>query len=112
MMKITVIGSLSQAEIMKEISQWLEMQGNLVRTPADDNIQENALLNIQSLWIENIRKCDMIVAIPKSCEVDPEAEKTVLGYTFGESTSYELAIAMSMNKPIMVWSKIEREGLK
>lgn len=102
-MIVTVIGSTKASrEEMTACKNFFQRFGHEVHTPIDEGVQDRPLLAIQKLWIENICKSDLIVAIPKVRTSCFNAEnKTYV--EFGESTSYELAIADKFEKQVVYW---------
>ena len=95
-MVVTIIGSLTEKKEMDKIKAFLDKCGAIVNSPGDPELQKEPLVNIQRTWIEKIEEADLIIAIPKSVSL---AANYVL--EFGESTSYEMAIARRFNKPIL-----------
>lgn len=102
-MTVTIIGSLKWADDMREAKAFYEGLGFNVHSPADEDVQCKPLIMIQDEWIKNIKAADFIVVIPKDSTLDPTAGKTKWEYEFGESTSYEMAIASSFKKKIVIW---------
>lgn len=100
-MIVTIIGSLSKKEEMKRIKEHFERFGHKVNVPYDPEIQEMALLSIQSLWIKKIREADLVVALAKNTALESDGGQHVT-LEFGESTSYEMAIALDMKKEIVM----------
>lgn len=99
-MVVTIIGSLSNKKEMEEIKVFLEEEGFKVNSPGDPEIQKKPLVDIQSTRIEKIEEADLIVAVPKDVALTANGgSKYIL--EFGESTSYEMAIARKFNKPIL-----------
>lgn len=99
-MVITIIGSLTRKKEMDEIKALLEVRGFVVNSPGDPEAQKEPLVDIQRRWIEKIEEADLIIAVPKSVAMTANGDsKYVL--EFGESTSYEMAIARRFNKPIL-----------
>ena len=98
-MVVTIIGSLTKKKEMDKIKAFLEKRGAIVNSPGDPELQKEPLVDIQGTWIEKIEKADLIVAIPKDVALTAHGgNKYIL--EFGESTSYEMAIARRFNKPI------------
>ena len=96
-MIVTIIGSLTKKKEMDEIKAFWEGRGAVVNSPGDPEIQKEPLVDIQRTWIE---EADFIIAIPKNVAMTANGDsKYVL--EFGESTSYEMAIARRFNKPIL-----------
>lgn len=102
-MIVTIIGSLSKADRIKEVRKHLEKMGNIVNAPIDPELQKLPLVQIQMKWIEKIKEADIIIAIPKSVEGKTNGSGEI-SYMFGESTSYEMAIAAEFNKPVFIVS--------
>lgn len=99
-MIVTIIGSLTKKKLMEEIKTFWESRGAVVNSPGDPEIQKEPLVDIQRTWIEKIEEADLIIAIPKGVALTANGDsKYVL--EFGESTSYEMAIARRFNKPIL-----------
>ena len=99
-MVITIIGSLARKKEMDEIKAFCEGCGSVVNSPGDPEVQKEPLVDIQRTWIEKIEEADLIIAVPKSVAMTANGDsKYVL--EFGESTSYEMAIARRFNKPIL-----------
>lgn len=99
-MVITIIGSLTRKKEMDEIKAFLEGCGSVVNSPGDPKVQKEPLVDIQRMWIEKIEEADLIIAVPKNVAQTANGDsKYVLEY--GESTSYEMAIARRFNKPIL-----------
>lgn len=99
-MIVTIIGSLTKKKDLEEIKAFWEGRGAVVNSPGDPEIQKDPLVDIQITWIEKIEEADLIIAIPKNVALTANGDsKYVL--EFGESTSYEMAIARRFNKPIL-----------
>lgn len=99
-MVVTIVGSLTKKKEMDEIKAFWEGRGAVVNSPGDPEVQKEPLVDIQRTWIEKIEAADLIVAVPKSVALTANGgNKCVL--EFGESTSYEMAIARRFNKPIL-----------
>ena len=99
-MIVTIIGSLRKKKEMDEIKAFLEKCGAIVNSPGDPELQKKPLVDIQRTWIEKIGKADLIVAIPKDVALTAHGDNKYI-LEFGESTSYEMAIARRFNKPIL-----------
>ena len=99
-MIITIIGSLTKKKEMDEIKAFWEKCGAVVNSPGDPELQKEPLVDIQRTWIEKIEKADLIVAIPKDVALTANGDSQYI-LEFGESTSYEMAIARRFNKPIL-----------
>lgn len=104
-MNIVIISSLSNEEDIKTLREVFQsFNGGVfdVITPLDD--QTGSLCNLQLGYIEKIEGADLVVAIPKKRILNPVADiGTTIEYIFGESTSYEIAIARHFNKPFVIW---------
>lgn len=99
-MIVTIIGSLTKKKEMDEIKAFWERSGAVVNSPGDPEVQKEPLVAIQRTWIEKIEEADLIVAVPKGVAMTANGDsKYVL--EFGESTSYEMAIAKRFNKVIL-----------
>jgi hypothetical protein len=99
-MIVTIIGSLTKKKEMDEIKAFWESRGAVVNSPGDPEIRKEPLVDIQRTWIEKIEEADLIIAIPKNVAMTANGDsKYVL--EFGESTSYEMAIARRFNKTIL-----------
>lgn len=102
-MIITIVGSLKDIDTMTDVKKFFERFGHEVNCPGEKEIQEMSLFSIQSLWIEKIEEADLIVAIPKNLKLVDNGSSDIV-MTFGESTSYEMSIALSKNKRIIFWN--------
>lgn len=100
-MIVTIIGSLKDVKEINKCQSYFEQFSDKVNSPAKD--QKNSLIEGQMNWINKIKEADLIVAIPKSTIPDYDAISTTLKENFGESTSYEIAIAAAFQKPIVFW---------
>lgn len=101
-MIITIIGSYSKKEKMLEAKKYFERFGHEVNCPCDPGREKMALIEKQTEWIKMIEKADMIVVIPKSLSLEVGGRASYV-MEFGEATSYEMAIALSKNKQIVIW---------
>lgn len=99
-MVVTIIGSLTKKKEMDKIKAFFEKRGAIVNSPGDPELQKEPLVDIQGMWIEKIEKADLIVAIPKDVALTAHGDNKYI-LEFGESTSYEMAIARRFNKPIL-----------
>lgn len=102
-MIVTIIGSYSKVDKMKECKEFWERFGHKVYCPCDSTRDKYSLIEKQGEWIEKIKEADLVVAIEKEFYVSGEAGKTDYVLKFGESTSYEMAIALHFNKQIVFW---------
>ena len=98
-MVVTIIGSLTKKKEMDEVKAFLEKCGAIVNSPGDPELQKEPLVDIQRTWIEKIEESDLIVAVPKDVALTANGDSKYI-LEFGESTSYEMAIARRFNKPI------------
>lgn len=99
-MVVTIIGSMTKKKEMDKIKAFLEKRGAIVNSPGDPELQKEPLVDIQGKWIEKIEKADLVVAIPKDVALTAYGDNKYI-LEFGESTSYEMAIARRFNKPIL-----------
>ena len=99
-MIVTIIGSLRKKKEMDEIKAFWERCVAVVNSPGDPELQKEPLADIQRKRIEKIEKADLIVAIPKDVALTAYGDNKYI-LEFGESTSYEMAIARRFNKPIL-----------
>lgn len=99
-MIVTIIGSLTKKKEMDEIKTFWESRGAVVNSPGDPEIQKEPLVDIQRTWIEKIEEADFIIAIPKNVAMTANGDSKYV-FEFGESTSYEMAIARRFNKQIL-----------
>ena len=102
-MKVTIICSLKCEEKCRQAVDFFENLGvDEVYYPFVH--QEDSLLEIQMKYLGEIVEADLIVAIPKDEDLGVKInDGSMIGEYFGESTSYELAYAMRMNKQIIIW---------
>lgn len=95
-MVVTIIGSLScRTCIENAVTFCKKLFGQYDRVVVHDPVVNNAggefesLLSIMSRYLDYIEEADLIMVVPKSPGV------------YGESTTYELAYAMKLGKPIV-----------
>lgn len=101
-MIITIIGSCKNKESMNACKEYWERFGHKVNCPCDSDRDGMSLITKQSDWIKKIEESDLIVAIHKELSIEGNGgTKHILD--FGESTTYEMAIALRFNKPIVFW---------
>lgn len=98
---ITIIGSMSRAKEMDDIKAYFERFGHKVNIPNDEKLQNNCLFAIQKEWIDKIEEADLIIVIPKYAHLSDKGT-TKISLEFGESTSYEMAIATKFKKKIVI----------
>lgn len=101
-MIVTIIGSYSKIDEMKKCKEFWKRFGHTVNCPCDPGREEMALITRQSSWIDKIEEADLVVAMPKEIKMEGHGSSRYV-YEFGESTSYEMAIAVWRKKPIIVW---------
>ncbi len=111
-MIITIIGSVQTEESVKKIESIkaaLSNEENTIHTPFIDktNDEFHNLLNLQRCMIDHIYASDIVIAIPKykNHEFEKDAGKgyqSSILYNFGESTSYEIAIAEHFKIPVLI----------
>lgn len=101
-MVVTIIGSYNNTDKMKECKEYWERFGHKVNCPCDPGRSAMALITKQSSWIEKIEEADLVVAIPKEIKMQEHGASNYV-LNFGESTSYEMAIALRFKKQIVFW---------
>lgn len=101
-MIVTIIGSYSNTDKMKECKEYWERFGHKVNCPCDPGRDEFALITKQAEWIEKIEEADLVVSIPKEIKMQSHGASAYV-HEFGESTSYEMAIALKFKKQIVIW---------
>lgn len=101
-MIVTICGSMKDAKAMLDCKKYFERFGHQVNCPLDEGRAEMPLVTQQGSWIEKIKEADLVVAIPKNLKMEGNGGSNLI-LNFGESTSYEIAIANSFNKNIMFW---------
>lgn len=101
--RVTIIGSLTCREEMEKAKDYYMGLGCDVESPLDYQGEGLPLLTIQKMWIKFIKEADFIVAIPKNKHFVGESGVTKYIIEFGESTSYEMAIAREFGKEIRIW---------
>lgn len=104
-MEITVIGSVKQMEVINNVAEYFRQFHIKVNTPSDQN--DRSLLTKQEHCIMDIGASDLVIAIPKSIteKTGKDIPRTILELEFGESTSYEIAIARKLGIPVIIWEK-------
>ena len=103
---ITVCGSLKFYKEMMEITEKMELQGNCMlvpiynpsKTSKDDFTEEEALM-LDKMHKERIKLSDSILVV------------NVNGY-IGDSTKSEIEFAKSLNKEIIYYNDLIKEGDK
>lgn len=106
-MVVTIIGSTNSEACKKWIEQAVLFSRNVlnakvVHHPLDESLQSRSLLSIQSKYICFIDQADLVIVCPKSIhgETNGGVDQT---YRIGESTTYEMATARFLGKPILIW---------
>ena len=99
-MIVTIIGSLTKKKEMDKIKSFWVRHGAIVNSPEDPKVQKEPLVDIQKTWIKKIEEADLVVAVPKDVALTANGDSKYI-LEFGESTSYEMAIARRFNKPIL-----------
>lgn len=105
-MIVTIIGSYSMKDKMLKVKDHFERFGNKVNCPWDEKRNEDPILTKRVEWIKKIEEADLVVVIPKDTRIGPE-DSSFLVFSFGEFTSYEIAIASYFTKNIVVWGVIK-----
>lgn len=101
---VCILCSLSSKVICEKAVRTFENLGMSVHHPFLD--QNGSLCSIQRNYINAIDKADIILVIPKKSETNEQmADMTSILMSFGESVSYEIAIARFFNKPVIIWGK-------
>lgn len=101
-MIITIIGSCGDKKRMNECKEYWERFGHKVNCPCDSDRDTLPLTKKQRDWIDKIEESDLVVAISKNTQLEGNGgNKFVM--EFGESTSYEIAIAFRFNKLVIFW---------
>ena len=109
-MIITIIGSVGNAVIMEKVKSFFEHDLKAtVHTPFDNGLQSKPLMAIQERAIANIEESDLVVVVPKVIEYYSHGS-TNAKFEFGESTSYEISIARSYGKKVLIWPDASRIG--
>lgn len=85
-MRVCILASLSQKSDIETVANHYKKDGNLVDYPIPSRKNR---LSICLDYIYKIKNADIIVAIPKRDR------------TFGDSVTYELAIAKYFDKPVV-----------
>lgn len=101
-MIITIIGSYKKKDEMLACKEYFERFGHKVNCPYNPT-RDGSLIEAQKAWIKKIEEADLVVAISKEVLLSNNASATEFVMKFGESTSYEMAIAGRFNKQIVFW---------
>lgn len=99
-MIITIIGSLSNIHEMEVMKEYFERFGHKVNCPGDPELQKKSLFEIQSDYIAKIEQSDLIIAVPKNIMLEGDGGQKI-AFEFGESTTYEMAIAYKFHKKVI-----------
>lgn len=107
----TIIGSISMMETIKSLERGLRVlfPDCNVHTPDPNNGKDRSTFEIDRRFINCIEDADLILVIPK--------EEFPIGYLeyhygFGESVTYEMALANYLEKPIMVAPSLNFKKIK
>lgn len=120
-MIITIVGSLKMLDELKKCEEWLrtnflvsDRDGLVIHSPAytDEALKDGGpyygrklrtLYQVDRVYLEHLESADLVVAVPKK------------DGTFGESTTYEIAMAHHFGKTVMIYKPTpasdERENL-
>lgn len=90
--KICILASLSQRSDIEEAVRLYKSYGNLVDYPIEQ--RDKTLFQIDYDYICRIASADMVVAIPK------------YDGSFGESVTYEMAVAKYLGKPRKIYCSL------
>lgn len=99
---ITVCGSYKYEKEMKEITEYMALQGNCMITPIDlckpnkEAYTEEQAIMLDKMHKEKIKLADAILVV------------NVNGY-IGNSTKSEIEFAKSLNKEILYYTDLKRE---
>lgn len=101
-MFVAIIGSLKDEETIRSCEEYWRNFGHEVFSLLDKDLQEKPLVQSQLRMIDKISFSDLVVAIPKKVDLrgNGSAEQKL---TFGEGTTYEMAVASYFKKPIVIW---------
>lgn len=102
-MVVTICGSYSRKEDMLSCKKYFEQLGNVVNCPFDPKREKEPLIMKQYEWIQKIEEADLIVVVPKETNIEVNGGSRYV-YEFGESTSYEMAMAVRFDKAITIWT--------
>lgn len=107
-MKVVVVGSLSRERDILECKKYFENIGAEVITPLEHQ-QDGDLLQLMINYIGFIEEADLVVVTPKSIGSHLSVVDSTLGaYSetlyFGESSTYEMAIAERFGKRCVYWN--------
>lgn len=91
-MKVTVCGSLNNKSIIEDVYTFAYkvLGANYVHYPIEE--PDIPLVNIRKNFIDHIVTSDLVIVIPKNY------------FEFGDSVTWELAIARYLKKPVLIWA--------
>lgn len=103
-MKVVIIGSLKESQ-SKIIADYFESNDDIVIDPITINEFADSTFEAQCKYIGEIMDCDLVIAVPKNggdFQDECVDGNTMVTYRFGESTTYELALAKKLGKKILI----------
>lgn len=105
-MKVVIIGSLSCKHVIETVETFCKdvLGADNIITPF--KCKSGSLLRMQKSYIQYIEDCDLVIAVPKYSVTEESLEDnnhTYIKECFGESTSYEIAMALYLKKNILIW---------
>lgn len=101
-MKVVIIGSLKSEEKIRQAESVFLNMGCTVVNPI--YTQDAPLVEIQQKYYEHIKSADLVVVIPKLDDWTKDEPGTqTKSMAFGESTCYEMAVAIMNGIPIVYW---------
>lgn len=105
-MKVVIIGSLKESQNkIKIIADYFESNDDIVIDPITINEFADSTFEAQLRYISEIMECDLVVAVSKNgnnFQDEGVDGNTTVTYKFGESTTYELALAKKLDKKILI----------
>lgn len=106
-MKVVICGSLKTEEEIRHAERIVNglFPGADVVTPLNEIEQAKPLVEIHLNYVTQIYNADLVVIVPKVVKGEANGGQTI-SFTFGESTTYELAIARGSFKPIFILSDL------
>lgn len=117
MKTIVICGSLTDIDLIKELSNILEQTGLYLTIIPDGSLSR---INAYLRYIDAIQNADMVLIIPKKTtknthffDVTKHYRKNynlsryimLLGHDIGEATTYEMCTAIKANKPTFIIRK-------
>ena len=102
-MKVVVIGSINgtQHDMEAAVKFFERFEG--IETVSALDLQDRPLIYTQRVMVQRIKEADLIVVVPKNRVCSDLPNETIYEVEFGESTSYEIAMAREFRKEIVVW---------